>query len=241
LPAAERCRAALLDTLAGVAEISAPGKMPIVVLDGPDVYYQYLAPYDPEGEFGSSAGVQIREGFPHIALMNCEFFALERTLAHELTHAALVHLSLPLWVEEGLAQMFERSMSADRSALIDNEAGQRHERFWRNHSLNQFWNGAGFHRATPAQRFSYQLAEVLVTLLVEEHRPHWLGLSRHRQQRFFQFLLHADRQDAGEAAAREYLGTSLSDIAAKFLGPGDWSAKLGQSPEIGDQDKAAPD
>ena len=70
---------------------------------------------------------------------------------------------------------------------------------------------------------SYQLAEVLMRLLVADHRPRWFGLSRERQRRFFAFLQEADRTDCGEAAAQEHLGFGLEQLANQFLGPGDWA------------------
>jgi hypothetical protein len=220
LPVAEACKSLLTQTLHGVADFQAEGKLPILVLDRNETYYQYLAPFYPDGHFGASTGIQIRQGYPHVALLHAEFFALEGTLAHELTHASLAHLSLPLWIEEGLAQMFARSMSSQKTMLMDDKRAQKHKRFWSNHGLSLFFSGEGFYKATPAQRFSYELAEVLITLLVEDHRPQWFGLSRSRQHRFFEFLRRAHEQDCGDAAACEHLGYSLAEIAAKFLGPG---------------------
>ena len=45
-----------------------------------------------------------------------ELWILEDTLGHELTHVSLHHLSMPQWLEEGLAQMFEHNMTG-RSLL----------------------------------------------------------------------------------------------------------------------------
>ena len=48
---------------------------------------------------------------------------------------------------------------------------------------------------------------------------------------FRDFVLHADRKDAGEAAARDCLGVQLSDLVSAFLGPGEWAPrfKIGES------------
>jgi hypothetical protein len=40
---------------------------------------------------------------------------------------------------------------------------------------------------------------------------------------FREFILHADRKDAGQAAARNYLQVELSDLVSTFLGPGEWA------------------
>ena len=154
-------------------------------------------------------------------MIHTDFRSLERTLAHELTHVALRQLDLPLWIEEGLAQMFDRSLGGEGALQINGERAKKHQRFWKNHGLGQFWEGSGFQKATPAQGFSYELAEILLTLLVAEHHAGWLGLNRHRQQRFLSFLAHAKAEDGGESASQEFLGYGLSELAEKFLGPTD--------------------
>jgi hypothetical protein len=222
----ENCRAALLAVLADVAEYRT-GKQVVIGLSGADAYYQYLSVFSPEGRQGASVGVQIREGFPHVALnATSDGNELGATLAHELTHAALQHLGLPLWVEEGLAQMFEHDMTPKGQRLLDAEAARLHKKFWAKHGLDLFWRGEGFTRADKAQKLSYELAEVLMRLLVEDHRPRWFGLAKEPQRRFFAFLREADEVDCGEAAARKHLGMGLGDVAAKFLGPGDWEPGL---------------
>ena len=223
LPFAERCRAALLSALGGVADFAGPGKQVVLVLRNPGHYYRYISPYFPEGEHGGSAGVHIREGDPHVALHGKQPWAVENTLAHELTHASLHHRSMPQWLEEGLAQMFEHDMTGRQLLEVDAEAAGRHKRYWGRHGLDEFWRGEGFSRPGRVQELSYQLAEVLVRLLVEEGRPRWFGWVREPRLRFFAFLRGADAGDCGGAACREHLGYELGDLAAKFLGPGSWS------------------
>lgn len=68
LPFAERCRATLLAALDGVTAFDGRGKQVVLVLRTPHHYYRYISLYHPEGEYGGSAGVHIREGYPHVAL-----------------------------------------------------------------------------------------------------------------------------------------------------------------------------
>jgi len=222
----ERCRAAMLSALGGVADFEGLGKQLVVALRTRDHYYRYIAPHYPDGEHGGSVGVHIREGYPHVALHGKQLWALENTLAHELTHVALHHLSMPQWLEEGLAQMFEHDMTGRQLLEVDAEMAGRHKRYWGKHGLDELWRGDGFSRPGKVQELSYQLAEVLVRLLVEEGRPRWFGWVRGPQRRLFAFLRGASASDCGEAACRDHLGLGLSDLAARFLGPGDWSPGL---------------
>jgi hypothetical protein len=222
---AERCRQALLSALPGLTAIQSPGKHVVLTLKYPDNYYAYVAPYCPEGRQGSSSGVQLREGYPHIVLAGVNMIELENTLAHELTHASLSHLSLPVWMEEGLARMFEHNQTGRELMLLTETTGQEHKRFWTKHSLQPFWQGEGFTRAGLTQRLSYELAEILLRLLWVDHAPRWFGFDRRGQRRFFAFLRGADRADGGEATAQAELGFSLGELAAQFLGPGDWTPR----------------
>lgn len=226
LPFAERCRAALLSALGGVTDFDSQGKQVVLVLRNPHHYYRYISLYFPEGEHGGSAGIHIRQGHPHVALHGKQAWVLENTLAHELTHVSLHHLSMPQWLEEGLAQMFEHNMTGRQLLEVDGEMAGRHKRYWGKHGLDEFWRGEGFSRPGKVQELSYQLAEILVRLLAEEGRPRWFGWAREPQLRFYAFLRGAGIDDCGEAACREHLGYGLSDLAAKFLGPGSWSPSL---------------
>jgi hypothetical protein len=223
---AERCRAALRSVLGDVADFDTFGKPVVVVLESRGVYYRYISRHDPEGEYGLSVGIHIRDGFPHVAMHGPQLSDLENTLAHELTHVALHHLSLPLWLEEGLAQMFPHDMAPQYGLAgfqLDAATADRHKRYWREHGLDAFWCGLGFSSSDDAQRLSYELAETLVRLLVADSRPRWFGRVREPQRRFFAFLRAASASDCGEAASREHLGLGLGDLATRFLGPGSWS------------------
>lgn len=228
LPFAERCRAALRSILGEVADFDAFGKPVVVVLKNWQDYYRYISLYYPEGEHGASAGVHIRDGYPHVALHRSLLLEMENALAHELVHVALHHLSMPQWVEEGLAQMFQHDMTGswmyvDREFRVNPEMAERHKQYWQSQGLKAFWSGEGFGMPGQAQRLSYELAQILVRLLVDDSRPRWFGRVREPQRRFFAFLRAASEADCGEAASREHLGFGLSELAARFLGPGSWS------------------
>ena len=221
---AEKCRRVLLAELPGLAAFDAPGKMAILAFKRPARYYTYLAAFYPEGRYGGSVGVQVRStGRPHVALRGPRLLALQSTLAHELTHAALVHLKMPLWVEEGLTQKFQNVLAGQRPLQITGKTGRQHKRHWTRQGLVPFWTGAGFHKPGRVQRLCYELAEILQALLTSQHQPRWLGMDQGPPRRLAAFLAAADKADCGEAAARAHLGVGLGDLAARFLGPGDWS------------------
>ena len=213
---AEKCRRTLMADLPGMAAFELPGKYVVLTFKRPTRYYTYLSAYYPEGRHGGSAGVHVRQGRPHIAMWNSRLLGLESTLAHELTHAALVHLPTPLWVEEGLTQQFQRTLAEKRLLEVTGKMARRHKRYWNTHGLDSFWHGRGFVRPGKVQRLSYELAEVLQRLLAEEHRPRWFGLDKGPPGRLSAFLRAADKRDCGEAAARTHLGFGLADLALRF-------------------------
>jgi hypothetical protein len=220
---AEHARTSLLAMFSGVADFATPGKQVIVSLPTLDEYYRYISYFYPEGEHGGSLGVHLRESYPHVALFGKDLWVLENTLAHELMHVSLHRCQLPQWVEEGLAQMFEHDMTGRNQLLLDREKVAKHKDYWTEHGLDAFWYGQGFHLPDDVQELSYQLAEIVVRLMVEEARPRWFGLVRGEQQRFFEFLRTARADDCGAAASEEHLRLPLAALASRFLGEGDWS------------------
>src|SRR5690606_29366156 len=130
-----------------------------------------LAAFCGDSESGESAGVRIREGYPHIAQWGIDLAGLENVLAHEMTHAALDHLTMPQWIEEGLAQMFEHDMTGRQQLELTHSRAEEHKRYWKRRGMDEFWFGDGFHQSGEGQLFNYELAEILMRLLWEDHRP----------------------------------------------------------------------
>ena len=209
--------------LDGVARFVAPGKEVAIAFNRVEEYYRYLCPFSPDDDHGGSRGLHLRVGYPHIVLRGNALWVLEDILAHELTHAGLHHLSMPLWLEEGLAQMFRHDMTGRGQSTPTAETAARHNRYWKKHGLDEFWRGRGFLLPGKARGLNYQLAEVLARLLVEESRPRWFGLVRDTPDRFLAFLEMAKDADCGELACQQCFGMSLSKLAATFLGEGNWS------------------
>lgn len=213
----EECRSGLLNNLPGLAKFSSPGKTPIFIFWGYDAYYAHIGDYYADGEYGGSSGIHMRNCYDHIAIAQVPRTEIYPALAHELTHAVLSHVQMPIWLEEGLTQVFEHDLGNKPFVLSPEEVGEQ-KAFWRQAGLDQFWSGTGFSSPGDVQKYSYQLAEILMRLLLLDYQPRWFGFDKSPTRTLMTFLQTARCDDHGEAAAREVLGLSLADIAAKSLG-----------------------
>jgi hypothetical protein len=222
----ERCRTKLIASLPENASLSAPGKQVVIVIAGREPYYDYLAHFDAEGHYGGSGGMHVRKGYPHTVAHGWKFHELEAVIAHELTHAALHPLDMPVWIEEGLTQSNECQIAGRAPLAVDNEVADEQKAFWRSEGLDDFWRGVSFHRPDEGQKLSYQLSEILLRLLFEDFRPRWFGFDKEPPRRLSAFLGSARSDDCGQAAAEEHLGMTVGQLAAKFLGRGDWEPRL---------------
>ena len=72
------------------------------------------------------------------------------------------------------------------------------------------------------------LGKNILDLTDAEPRRHVPGVVQALERemvRAVDLLREADREDCGQAAARRHLKSGLGDLAAQFLGPGEWSPK----------------
>jgi hypothetical protein len=185
------------------------GKHVILLFQDKDDYYQYVSYYYREGNHPTTGGCLIHKDYVHIAAPY-EPFGLRRMLAHELTHNCVVHLKLPLWLNEGLAMLFERTVAATSRPMMDYELKERHLAFWNPDNIQEFWSGISFQKPGDSNELSYSLSEIMLTLLMEQ-KGDWGA-----------FLKQADWGDAGQTAAIECLGSDLGNVMSTFLGEGDW-------------------
>jgi len=180
----------------------------VIVFEDSADYYHYVSGYYPEdGEFAFSGGMFIDAGCPHFVTVRADLAQVEPVIAHELTHAALAHLRLPLWLDEGLAVNTERRVASVAPPMhTPREMHEKHQAFWGDEEIQQFWDGASFQRTDDGNLLSYDLARILVE-----------QLSRASWDQFQQFAAHADRVDAGDGSAREHLGVDLGTVASALL------------------------
>ncbi|MBD5782318.1 hypothetical protein IEN85_22655 [Pelagicoccus sp. NFK12] len=185
------------------------GKTPVLVFGNDDDYYEYIANYYDEGEWATSGGIYLNDGYGHFAIPDCSKHNLGGALAHELTHSLMRNTDIPLWLNEGLTQICEESitgyMSFDMETVRENI-----DSFWNQTNIQLFWNGSGFHTPDETQALSYHLAQLLTFRLIRNRTP------------FDAFVLGAQKADAGEASLVEHFGISLQELVASSLGVGDW-------------------
>jgi len=197
-------------TLKDAAWRSGYGKHVILLFTEDDDYYQYVSYFYSDGIHPTSGGCLIPKDYVHIAMPYLDGRNIRRVLLHELVHNSVVHLPLPLWLNEGLAVVLDRTAATGRQTMLDHELRDRHLAFWNSENIQKFWSGISFGEPGDSTALSYSLADILVYLLLSQSKE------------FVAFLKEAHWEDAGQTAAVDVLGTDLGQTAATFLGEGNW-------------------
>jgi hypothetical protein len=179
----------------------------LVVFDDEADYYPYTAAYDADdGEAAFSGGMFVDAGCPHFVTRSDDLSRIEPVIVHELTHAALAHLQLPLWLDEGIAVNTEHRLTgAQRTEHTPQQLHRLHQDFWGDTEIQQFWAGTSFRRPDDGNKLSYDLARIIVEQLAKTWDP------------FAAFVASAQRSDAGAQAAREALGIDLGALVCALL------------------------
>lgn len=183
----------------------------ILALENADQYYTLIAPLHPdEGEFATSGGIFTggHDGtYPAIIFPCGVRHAIGNIIAHELTHHALAGLALPLWLEEGYAQMMEERVTNVSSFQLTREIHQRHRDHWPEAGIDRFFSGDAF--TSPEgdeQELAYNLSQAIVR-----------GMLTERAAAFFAFTLECGELGA-EAAAMKHLGMRVDELAERIVG-----------------------
>jgi hypothetical protein len=214
----EHYRRRILQILTGVSTYDPSAKRPILFFHDRPTYLDYVMDlYPVEGEFADSGGMFMGHGLPHVALWGFNSDTRERTIAHELTHAAMADLPLPSWLNEGVTRVVEDVLLDQSHFWINSEIAREHRTYWNPKTIQAFWSGESFHHPGDVQRLSYSLAEVLVRNLASDHPGKLPAL-----------LNAAEASDAGEQALREICKTTLAARVSQFLGPGEWGMQLAE-------------
>lgn len=193
------------------------GKIPVLMTADLETYYEYLAQYHPEGDHALSGGVYLNQGYGHLLFCHLDFSHSHGAIAHELAHAFLAGLPLPVWLNEGVAQLAEIALTGQFSRDLE-QIRETIDSFWTPDTIQEFWRGDSFHRPDEGQLQSYHLALVLTRRLATD------------ADRFRAFLADARFDDAGEAALRHHFGMGLQSIVEEYLGPGSWAPKPTSEP-----------
>jgi len=211
----EHTRKRIFTLLDGVAAEKGAGKVCVLIFDSEDRYYEYVSNYYSEGgEYALSGGMFIQEGYGHFVFVESDVSVMEPTIAHELTHCLLQHLSLPAWLNEGIAVNTEQRLCPPGRALFSpEEMHEKHKQFWNEATIQEFWSGKSWLRADEANTLSYDLAKYFVVLTAEDFDA------------FRAFANAADMADAGDAAALKFLGYPVGNLAEAVLGEGPWQPR----------------
>lgn len=230
LKAAEEYRRSIFETVGELARADRRGKHLLMVLDD-RIYEPYLAHYCPGDYAGRSSGMMISgEGYQHIVIAapaGPEFDApFRRVLAHEFSHKTMCDLTLPRWLDEGIAMYFEDKLGGGEASISDRLSGhfeavntqamlREFRAWWTEERLQGFWSGDLWNSEEDEQAFCYEMARIVFGIL--------RGVIGKASDRFRSFLKDARREDAGEKSAERHLGVSLGDVATEFLGEGNWT------------------
>lgn len=215
LNSSERARRIILKTLDGVASDQGYGKHVVLLFADTDSYYDYVTDFYPdEGEFALSGGMFLDVGYGHFAVCPAYGDDYERVIAHELNHALLRHLPLPLWLNEGVTQVMEDVVLDSSYFMVDHEILGRHRAYWNAKTIDMFWSGDSFYSPDDGQELSYHLSQVLFRNLMSDH-PKSVN----------DILNNADFVNAGNAAFVDSCNVTLVERVSQFLGDGPWAPR----------------
>lgn len=219
----EKALCSIMKLLDGIAAGPHYGKHVVVLFDSDRKFHKYIADFYPEeGQFMSAAGVFLDRGLGHFVLPQVDIGTTEHVVAHELCHACVAHLPIPLWLDEGIAEIMEDAIRGYDHFVADDWIMERHHAFWNAEEIQQFWSGESFSRPDEGSELSYHLARILV------------GALSHDYASFRRFVLSANRKDSGESAVQEVYGGSLAHLVEQCLGSGNWEPHPEQWPEDDD-------
>lgn len=193
--------------LDGITQEAEWGKDILIVFDDQDSYYNYVSHYYQEdGEYSLSGGMCLIRDCVHFVIVKDELHSIEPVIAHEMTHGMLTHLSLPLWLDEGLAVNTEQRICPKRLDYHRlNEIKIKRAQFWGENEIQEFWAGDSFSRPDEGNELSYDLARMMVEQMAQD----W--------ESFRRFVLAAEAADAGAKAAQEHLHIDLGDFVTTLL------------------------
>ena len=219
----------ITNVLDGMADVSPWDLDILIVFESEEQYYDYVSYYySDEGEFAFSSGMFISEGCSHFVTVQSDLRAAERIIAHEMTHACLSHLPIPLWLNEGLAVNTEQRLTGRPPCIYSPlEMREKHVAFWGVKEIQEFWSGESFSRTDDGNMLSYDLARILV----EQFSKDW--------SRFKEFVLAANWQDAGAEAAQRHLDIKLGECVAALLEKSDYAGLEPSIEKVADPQNAA--
>jgi len=179
---------------------------------GEAAFLDTLAPADTddlESEI-ASAGMCFRAGYIHILIEYQRDDYFPHVIAHEFTHAVNTTRELPLWLDEGLAEVLAARFMyggqyKDRF-ILDRLLWKDMAECWKRNGFEELWAGTAFTNLELSHP-AYNLVPLLTINLIE----------RCGEKQFFDFLDHVNHEDHGETAVKQLVGLSLDDFAHSVL------------------------
>ena len=212
----------VLGVLDGIAQAPQWGRDVLIVFEDAESYYRYLSFFYPDAAaLGLSRGMYIRAGIGHFVTIKADLYAIQSMMVREMTRNSLAHLSMPLWLSMGIAVNTERQLLNKKSCCGGGCGSQQLHAmllaYWNETEIKKFWTGASFLRADEGQQLSYELARIMVELLAKD----WPS--------FRNFVINANADDAGAAAARAHLDMDIGELVCALL---ERDYRAGWSPEL---------
>ncbi len=147
--------------------------------------------------------------YPQIILHESDdYYAIERTLSHELTHFILRDFNLPVWIDEGLAMTFEHIHFPKEGGMNYFDIREAEATWAQRTNIKAFLSGKAWNYLRP--EFTYGLSESLVQLLLEDLTT----------EEFINFLKIANYQDGGRKAFSTFYEGNLERYIVNLFKPG---------------------
>lgn len=201
----EACEAIIQDHLEGLY-YSEPGtRVPLLWFSEIDDYRAYLRYYFPKSLPRRAGGYCIRQPRVHVAIWGAEA-TLRSALPHELARAFLKPADLPIWLEEGIAEIMNAVVQDRKPQPLADDDRAALRALWQGWPPDAFASGATFFEAGDNFRRSHQLAEALTRLV-----------HREAGDAFEAFVNDAVSADAGRAALKQHLGADLETLVNKLI------------------------
>lgn len=195
----------ILQQLPGIASPEGYGKHLVILLHDDDHFQRYLSYFYQQSSLPMTCadGVFVNDGYGQLVLRAKPLPELASTIAHELTHACLTHLALPVWLDEGVADFIEDQLCQSAPFYLNEDAISQHGRYWTDQLAQQFWQGRSFFADDDEQcGLSYHLARALVQTLLSDYDS------------FKQFVQQANWSDAGAAAFAKVYQLPIESLLA---------------------------
>ena len=213
-----QCEKEILNELPFIDPSTLIGILPVIIFGDEINFYEYLSMYygqdvgnkDQEEEYGAAGGVFLGGGYGHIAMPSENLDYYRQTLCHEMCHATLASLALPLWLDEAVTAEVEHHLTGGNPYFLDRDMVKEHKAYWNDERLEAFWSGMSFYSPDEGQTLSYHLARYLFHAIAPLSNPETIG----------NFMHTANDGNYGRSAARQCFGIDLNEVIDGLVGVG---------------------